>query len=121
LRGIIGALPQLLVGVGSGLLVMALGWWVTGSRGPLPLTGTWIHPTIMAVAMLVALLLTWFGTHSWVTRYGARVVLQKVAPGNVGIAIIVLALFVTGYLLFALLLNPAAAINWWPGVAPPLL
>jgi len=122
IRGIVGALPQLLVGFGSGLLVMALGWWGLGVNGPFPLSGDWVHPAVLALAMTVALLITWFGTHSWLTRYGARSVLNTVAPGRVGgWIVVILGLVLTGYLVYQLLSGSVGEINWWPGVAPPLL
>jgi len=120
-RGLIAPLPQLLVGVGMGLLIMALGWWVTGSSGMLPLEHPLVHPAIMAFAALVALLVGWFGTNSYLTRYGARVVLNTIAPGGAGWFFIVLGTLVAVYLLYLTLTDPTHSINWWPGVAPPLL
>ena len=124
-RAVLGALPQLLVGLGAGLLIMALGWWATGESGILPMLGTmaqpWVHQAILAFAMLVALLIGWFGTNSYLTRYGARVVLNAIAPGGAGWFFIVLGTFVALYLAYATLTDPTHTINWWPGVAPPLL
>jgi hypothetical protein len=120
-RGIVGALPQLLVGLGSGLLIMALGWWTTGAYGVLPLAAAWVHPAILALAMVVGLAITWFGTHSYLTRYGAREVLQVIAPGKAGVVVVIVAVLLALFLLYGLLVEPTGTINWWPGVAPPLL
>jgi len=121
IRGIVGSLPQLLVGLGVGLLLMALGWWATGESGPLPIAGDWLHQAILGFAMLAAMLITWFGTHSYLTRYGARSVLNTIAPGRGGIVLIILAALLALYLLYGLLVEPTGDINWWPGGPPPLL
>jgi len=123
LRGIIGALPQLLVGLGAGILLMAFGWRAFGANSFLPIDEHWVgaHQAVVALAMLAALVLTWFGTHSTLTRYGARVALRTIAPGRAGIAFGIVAALLALYLLYGLLIEPVGAINWWPGSPPPML
>jgi hypothetical protein len=159
LRGILAALPQLLTGLCAGMLVAALGWWAYGA-GFLELpwlfdteTGIFanvaqqpggvthaVHSGVLAVAMVVALLATWFGTHSALTRYGSRIALGAIAPRRilgqtagvsageptskqqlaVGTVLLVLfAIFTTIWLIITLRNGTFDPINWWPLNAPP--
>ena len=156
LRGVLGAIPQLLVGGFAGLLVMAAGWWAFGAGRIMileradaesvaagGLNAPIVFAGVLAVAMAALMAVTWFGTHSALTRYGARVALNGVAPlryqagavrpgggttvvprGRVGVVTVLLAvvaLAVAALLFYRLFSSPVGAISWWPASAPPSL
>ncbi|MBE1875192.1 serine/threonine-protein kinase [Myceligenerans pegani] len=126
-RSVFGVLPALLIGSAVGAIVALGGFWlfapgrvivlpledlasraVGGTNDPI--VDTWV----LAVAMLVTMLLTWWGPVAQLTREGSRALLSTVAPGWVGAGLlVVLSLAVVGLGAAAIVADPLV-VDWWP-------
>ncbi|MBO0610955.1 serine/threonine-protein kinase [Myceligenerans salitolerans] len=131
-RSVFGALPALLIASAVGAIVALGGFWlfapgrvivlplddpasraVGGTNDPI--VDTWV----LAVAMLVTMLLAWWGPVARLTRDGARPLLATVAPGRLGAGVVVvLALAVVGLGAAAAVTDPLV-IDWWPLTGRP--
>ncbi|PFG44367.1 serine/threonine protein kinase [Isoptericola jiangsuensis] len=130
--GALGIIPAALVGGCVGLLAMMGGYWLFGD-------GNWIvaplgdvesrsvggrnEPTVfaavLAVSMVLAVLCTWFGPAGRTARDGARRILNNLAPGLVGAAVVVLVCLVGAWLLMGAIFTEPHEIHWWPMDGPP--
>ncbi|RPF19814.1 serine/threonine-protein kinase [Myceligenerans xiligouense] len=126
-RSVFGVLPALLIASAVGAIVALGGFWlfapgrvivlplddlasrsVGGANDPV------VDTVVLAVAMLVTMLLTWWGPVAQLTRDGARPLLATVAPGWFGAGlVVVLALAVVGLGAAAVVADPLV-IDWWP-------
>ncbi|GAB3163820.1 hypothetical protein GCM10027059_18720 [Myceligenerans halotolerans] len=126
-RSVFGVLPALLIACAVGAIVALGGFWlfapgrvivlplddlasraVGGTNDPI--VDTWV----LALAMLVTMLLTWWGPVAQLTREGSRPLLATVAPGWVGAGILVVfSLGVVGLGAAAIVGDPLV-IDWWP-------
>jgi hypothetical protein len=130
--GALGIIPAALVGGCVGLLAMMGGYWLFGD-------GNWIvdpmtdvesrsvggrnEPTVfawvLAASMVLAVLCTWFGPAGRTARDGARRILDNLAPGLVGAAIVVVVCLVGSWILLGAITSDPYEINWWPMDGPP--
>lgn len=100
IKGLVLALPSLLVALSAGFMVWGLGWYLL-QQSPEGLPGLpgapaveadavqpWAEVTLMAIAATVILLLGWYGPGASWTRIGGRVTAQQLRriPGSVIIA-----------------------------------
>jgi hypothetical protein len=126
LRALLGVLPAALVAASAVVVVGGVGWWLVDTgrvavaepppgevAGDLAGNAAWVVHALLAVALLVGLLLVWFGPMSRATRRGARWTLAAVAPGRAGAATAVLLALAAAAVLVALVVlgHPVA---WWP-------
>jgi serine/threonine protein kinase len=122
LRAILGALPQLLVGAGVAVLVAAACWWVIG-HFDLPAGPLASHPYLIGVALAVmsAMLSTWFAVNSARTRLGARLALTAFSGRSPLTYIFLVALLIGATVLAVSHFSHPIEINWWPLPTPPIL
>lgn len=121
LRGLVVALPSLVVGASVVVVVGGVVWWLLDS-GRLDTRGAeeWAHHAAVAGAVLLGIVTTWGGPVSAGTRLGARRTLARLAPGRGGsLVLVTLALLVAGLAL--LLLATGSQTVWWPLPGPPSL
>jgi hypothetical protein len=132
--GAIGAVPAALVGACVGVLTVVVGYWVLGdgrlvlmplddieSRSVGGRNAPIVFCGVLAVAVLLAVLATWFGPAGRTAREGARVLLRGLAPGWIGAAVVVALALVAAWLLAAPLLEDPPQIDWWPMSGPPAI
>lgn len=74
---------------------------------------------VLAVSMVLAVLCTWFGPAGRTARDGARRILNNLAPGLVGAAVVVLVCLVGAWLLMGAIFTEPHEIHWWPMDGPP--
>jgi hypothetical protein len=130
--GVLGAIPQLVVSACTAVLVVVAGWWVFGDGRVVVLprvdvearsvggsNETLVFCGVLAAAMVLATLAAWFGPASRPARLGGRVLLNRLAPGRVGAAVVVVACLVLAAVLAAPALGAAPEIDWWPLPGPP--
>ncbi|HWS57124.1 MAG TPA: hypothetical protein VN257_01170, partial [Actinotalea sp.] len=86
--------------------------------GQLGDNASWVVHALLALAVLVGLLVLWFGPMSRTTRIGGRWVLAGVAPGRAGAATLVL-LAVVGVAALVALVLVGQEVVWWPLPGPP--
>jgi hypothetical protein len=125
--GALGIIPAALVGGCVGLLAMMAGYWIFGE-------GNWIvmplsdiesrsvggrnDPSlfgiVLAVAMVAAVLATWFGPAGTTARDGARRILDTLAPGLIGAAVVTVICVVGAWVLFGQIVTDPYEVQWWP-------
>ncbi|WP_402468188.1 serine/threonine-protein kinase [Isoptericola aurantiacus] len=130
--GALGIIPAAVVGGCVGLLAVMGGYWLFGD-------GNWIvlpmgdvesrsvggrnepivFAGVLAAAMVLAVLATWFGPAGRTARDGARRILNNLAPGLVGAAIVVAICLIGSGVLASQLLEGPLEIEWWPMDRPP--
>ncbi|WP_206074519.1 protein kinase domain-containing protein [Antribacter gilvus] len=126
-RAVFGSLPALLVAACAAVLTVMIGLWLFApgrviivpqtsvearSVGGMnePIVDTWV----LAAALLMAVLVAWFGPAASGTRSGARPLLALVAPGWLGSAVIVGIALVLAWLALSDWLAEPLAVTWWP-------
>ncbi|WP_208012529.1 serine/threonine-protein kinase [Cellulomonas shaoxiangyii] len=123
-RALVGLLPSVLVSASVVVIAVGVAWWLVGS-------GRWVlgdavpgePPSGLAAsvavgsAVLLAVLVLWFGPLSAMTRTGARRVLAGVAPGWVG-ALVVVALALVAAAALAHQVLAGSPIEWAPLPVP---
>ncbi|NCT92539.1 serine/threonine protein kinase [Cellulomonas sp. APG4] len=131
LRGLLGVLPAALVGASLVVMTGGVGWWLldTGrlhvvgpapgeAPGELADNAPWVTAALLAVAVLIGLLVLWFGPMSRRTRAGARWTLAALAPPTaVAVGLVLVCLVATGALVALVLLGHGTV--WWPLPGPP--
>jgi len=134
LRGVVGALPQLLMGTAAGVLAVVGLFWVFGpgrlillprpdyeSQAAGGVNQMIVYSALLALALAVAALVTWFGTNSWLTRAGARWAVNNVVQNRTAtIAFLVAALITTAIASRGLFTSPVI-VDWWPFPTPPIV
>ncbi|WP_029068230.1 serine/threonine-protein kinase [Jonesia quinghaiensis] len=122
LRSLLGLIPNLAVAL-SCVLVFGGGlWWfidtamiVVGSGGEQP---QWVYQAVIAVAVAIALAMSWWGPVSRLTRQGQREILKALIPQQFGTVVFVLiALTIIGFA--AIVMASGAGIDWAPLPEPP--
>lgn len=131
LRAVLGVLPAALVAASAVVVVGGVGWWGIGTgrwpiaplapgevSGGLPGTQAWVERALLVLAVVIGLLLVWFGPMSRTTRLGARFALAAVAPPRgAAIALVLLVLAAAGVLATVVVLGQE--VVWWPLPGPP--
>lgn len=118
-RGIVGAVPSLLLGGVAATAIVLLGWWLLGLLD-LVVGRTWVEQTILALAAVVMLTMVWAGPLTALTRYGAHTLVSRTVPGRAaGIVVVVVALVAA--VLFLGLVVSGGPIDWAPLPEPPPL
>ncbi len=123
LRAVVGAVPSVLVAACAGYLVLMCGWWffeglVTVSPGADGRSAPWVFDLVLGLAALAAVVMAWLGPLTWMTRYGTRTALARVARGRLGTAVlVVLALAVVAVI--AVLVAGGRDVVWWPFPGAP--
>ncbi|MFD2027802.1 protein kinase domain-containing protein [Promicromonospora aerolata] len=126
-RAVFGVLPAAAVGICSGVIVVLLGLAVFAPGNviiaPIPtvearsvggMNEPIVDSLVLGVAMLVTVIVTWFGPASYATRVGAGPLLRRVAPSRTAkivLAVVVLAL--AGLAAWPLL-DGSVDVLWWP-------
>ncbi|QAY63640.1 serine/threonine protein kinase [Xylanimonas allomyrinae] len=132
--GVVGSVPQLLVGGCLGVLAVVAGFWLFGpgrvmllprtdieARSVGGMNATVVFCAVLAFAMVLAAVTAWFGPAGALGRDGARVLLRGLAPGWIGGAVAVVACLIGAWILSAPLLDLPPVIHWWPVSGPPQL
>ncbi|NTW40831.1 MAG: serine/threonine protein kinase, partial [Cellulomonadaceae bacterium] len=132
-RGVIGVVPAVLVAASAIVVVGGVGWWLVDSGrlvvaappegeapGALAGNAAWVAVALLAAAVLIGLLIVWFGPMSRTTRTGARWALAAVAPGPVGAVVVTLLALAAAAFLITLALAGQDVV-WWPLPGPPEL
>lgn len=139
-RGLFGALPQLLLGLGGAAVVTVGGAWLlrmlrdhvfarlgtTGARA-WHWIATWgpDHPRPLAITLAVATALavaaTWYGPNSGTTRRGARLAANTWLSSRTATALIVVVALALAVLAAKGLFVSPVVVNWWPFGPPGLL
>ncbi len=131
LRAVVGVVPAALVAASAVVVVGGVGWWGIGTgrwpiaplapgevSGGLPGTQAWVERALLVLAVVIGLLLVWFGPMSRATRLGARFALAAVAPPRgAAVALVLLALAAAGVLATMVVLGQD--VVWWPLPGPP--
>ncbi|HMO11241.1 MAG TPA: serine/threonine protein kinase, partial [Actinotalea sp.] len=130
-RAVVGVLPAALVAASAVLVVGGVGWWAIGTgrwelaplepgqvSGGLPGTEPWVERALLVLAVVVGLLLVWFGPMARTTRVGARFALATVAPPRAGAAALV-GLAPAGAAVPVTLVMLGQEVVWWPLPGPP--
>jgi hypothetical protein len=73
-----------------------------------------VDSLVLGVAMLVTVVVAWFGPASYGTRVGAGPVLRRIAPGWVAKLVLVLVVLALGVLAAQPLFDGVADVLWWP-------
>ncbi|MDR0482670.1 MAG: protein kinase [Cellulomonadaceae bacterium] len=132
-RGVLGVIPQAILGLVTGVLIYTVGHWIL-SPGRIivtaqPGTGTGTIPlenrpiafvVLMAVSVAATVVVTWFGPAGHTGRRGARLILSKVAPGMVGAAVVIALSVVAALVLGRPVLDAVPVVHWWPLDGSPL-
>ncbi|WP_278235394.1 serine/threonine-protein kinase [Isoptericola sp. AK164] len=132
--GALGVIPAAVVGGCVGLLAMMGGYWLFGdgnwivapledveSRSVGGRNAPIVFAGVLAGAMLLAVVATWFGPAGRTARDGARRLLNNLAPGLVGAVVVIAICLVGSWVLYSELLTDPVEIVWWPMNGPPSL
>ena len=123
-RGVVGSLPSLVVAGCAGLVLVVGAWWVLDRHVLVADTdhpdqnAAWLYGLVLAVTMVVAILLAWFGPATSVTRDGARAGLRHLVPGRRA-ALVVVVLAVAAAVWLGWIAWDGHAIGWWPFPGAP--
>ena len=125
--GVLGTVPAALIGACVGVIAAVAGYWLFGdgrlvvvplddiaARSVGGRNAPIVFCFVLAGAMLLAMLATWFGPAGRTAREGARTVLAHVAPGLVGAAVVVAICLIGAWILAGPLLEEPPVVHWWP-------
>lgn len=126
-RAVFGVLPAAAVAICAGVVVALLGLIVfaPGNVIIVPIetvearsVGGRNQPVVdslvLGVAMLVTVIVAWFGPASYGTRVGAGPVLRRIAPGWAAKLVLVLVVLALAVLAAQPLFDGAVDVLWWP-------
>ena len=132
-RAVLGVVPAAVVAASAIVVIGGVGWWAIGTgrwsiaplapgevSGDLPGTQAWVVRALLVVAVVVGLMVVWFGPMCRSTRVGARFVLATLAPPRVGaVALVLVAL--AGAVALATIIVLGQEVVWWPLPGAPAL
>lgn len=126
-RAVFGVLPAAAVGLCVGVIVVLLGLMVFAPGNviiaPIPtvearsvggMNEEIVDSLVLAVAMLVTAVVTWFGPASYATRVGAGPLLRRVAPTRTRKLVIALVVLALAVVAAWPLLDGSVDVLWWP-------
>lgn len=126
-RAAFGVLPALAVGVCAGVIVVLLGLMLFAPGNviiaPIPtvearsvggMNQPIIDSLVLAVAMVVTVVVTWWGPASYGTRVGAGPLLGRIAPSKGSKALVTLVVLALALLASLPLFGSPVEILWWP-------
>ncbi|OJV78496.1 MAG: hypothetical protein BGO37_07150 [Cellulomonas sp. 73-92] len=124
LRAVAGILPSLLVAASSVVIVVGVAWWFVGNGrwtigDNVPgheLTGT-TAGWLAGLAVLLAVLLVWFGPLSRMTRVGTQRLLEVASPRRLGALLAVLVILAVAWAVTTRVLH-GEPIVWTPLPVP---
>jgi hypothetical protein len=125
-RSVLGIVPSLLVAASSLVIVVGVAWWFVGNgrwtigdnRAGHELTGT-TAAWLTGLAVLLAVLLVWFGPLSRMTRVGTRRLLEMVSPRRLGALVLVVVVLAVAAVVATGILH-ADPIVWHPVPVPTI-
>ena len=115
---------MLVVAACAAVLVVVAGWWLFVSdrwvvaEGPDGGNSPAVTTVLLAVAACAAVVLAWAGPLTYLTRYGTRTALARVAPGRTGTLVLV-GLGVVLTVVCVVLVASGQPVDWWPFPGPP--
>jgi hypothetical protein len=126
-RAVFGVLPAAAVALCAGVVVALLGLIVFAPGNviiaPVPtvearsvggMNEPIVDSLVLGVAMLVTVVVAWFGPASYGTRVGAGPVLRRIAPGWAAKLVLVLVVLALGVLAAQPLFDGTVDVLWWP-------
>jgi predicted Ser/Thr protein kinase len=126
-RAAFGVLPALAVGVCAGVIVVLLGLMLFAPGNviiaPIPtvearsvggMNQPIVDSLVLAVAMVVTVVVTWWGPASYGTRVGAGPLLRRIAPSKGSKALVTLVVLALALLASLPLFGSPVDILWWP-------
>ncbi|WP_129785974.1 protein kinase domain-containing protein [Promicromonospora panici] len=126
-RAVFGVLPAAAVGVCVGVIVVLLGLLVFGPGNLIiapietvearSVGGTnrpIVDSMVLSVAMLVTVVVSWWGPGSYGTRVGAGPLLRRIAPSRAAKVVVGLVVLALAVLAAAPLFDGTVDILWWP-------
>lgn len=124
LRALVGLVPSVLVAGSTLVIVVGVAWWFVGQGrwtigGTQPgqeLAGT-TAGWLTGLAVLLAVLLVWFGPLSRMTRVGTRRLLEVVSPRRLGALVLVLVVVAVAWAVTTRVLHGGPLV-WTPLPVP---
>lgn len=126
-RAVFGVLPAAAVGLCVGVIVVLLGLIVFAPGNvilaPVPtvearsvggMNEPIVDSMVLSAAMLVTVIVAWWGPASYGTRVGAGPLLRRIAPGGGAKVVVTLVLLALAVLAAAPLFDGDVNILWWP-------
>ncbi|MFC8799115.1 serine/threonine-protein kinase [Promicromonospora sp. NPDC057138] len=126
-RAVFGVLPAAAVGACAGVIVVLLGLTVFApgnvilvpvetieARSVGGVNQPIVDSMVLAAAMLVTVIVSWWGPASYGTRVGAGPLLRRIAPGWGSKVLIVLVVLALAVVAAAPLFDGTVDILWWP-------
>lgn len=131
-RAVFGVLPAAAVGLCAGVIVVLLGLMLFAPGNviiaPVPtvearsvggMNQPVVDSLVLGVAMLVAVVVTWWGPASYGTRIGAGPLLRRIAPTKGAKTIVTLVVLALALLAAVPLFGSPVDVHWWPLGARP--
>jgi hypothetical protein len=126
-RAVFGVLPAAAVAVSAGVIVGLLGLIVFAPGNviidPIPtvearsvggMNEPIVDSLVLGIAMLVTVVVAWFGPASYGTRIGAGPLLRRVAPSQGPKTILVLVVLALAVLAAQPMFDGSVDVLWWP-------
>jgi hypothetical protein len=126
-RAVFGVLPAAAVAVCAGVIVGLLGLIVFApgnviiapiqtveARSVGGMNQPVVDSLVLGIAMLVTVVVAWFGPASYRTRVGARPVLRRIAPSQGPKVILVVVVLALAVLAAQPLFDGSVDVLWWP-------
>ncbi|GAA4694452.1 Protein kinase domain-containing protein [Promicromonospora umidemergens] len=126
-RAVLGVLPAAAVGICSGVIVVLLGLMLFApgnviiapvltveARSVGGMNQPVIDSLVLGVAMLVTVVVSWFGPASYATRVGAGPLLRRIAPGWAHKTVLALVVLALAALAAWPLVDGSLDVLWWP-------
>jgi hypothetical protein len=126
-RAVFGVLPAAAVGICVGVIVVLLGLVVFAPGNvilvPVPtvearsvggMNEPVVDSMVLSVAMLVTVVVAWWGPASYGTRVGVGPLLRRIAPSRASKVVIALVLLALAVVAAAPLFDGDVDILWWP-------